>query len=76
MPFETMAEAGSPRVAALAGVGVAACCVLPLVLGGLSVAAGLAVGSGLLVTAGVLGVVLWWQRRTAPEVKEGEVRAH
>lgn len=76
MPYATMAEAGSPRVAALAAVGVGACCVLPLVLGGLSVAAGLAVGSGLLVIAGVLVVVVWWQRRPAPEVKEGGVRAH
>lgn len=72
---ETMAETGSPRVAALAAVGLGACCVLPLALGGLSLVAGVVVGSGLVVIAGVLALVLWGQRRPKREV-EGEVRAH
>ena len=71
-----MAEANPSRVAALGAVGVGVCCVVPLVLGGLSVAAGVALGSGVLMLAGVLGIALWWQRRPVPEGEGGEVRAH
>ncbi len=71
-----MAETLPSRVATLGAVGLGVCCVLPLVLGSLSVAAGALVGSGLLMLAGVLGIALRWQRRPAREVEEGEVRAH
>ena len=59
----------------MAALGLGACCVLPLALGGLSLIAGVVVGSGLLVIAGVLALVLWGQRRSTREVK-GEARAH
>lgn len=74
--LRTMAEGNLSQVAALGAVGLGVCCVLPLVLGGLSVAVGVLVGSGLLMLAGLLGIALWWQRRPVPEVGEGEVRAH
>jgi hypothetical protein len=53
------------RLLGLAGVGMALCCGLPVLLaGGIAIgAAGVALGSGLVVAAGVALAVWGWRRR-------------